>query len=655
MRKSVFILLTIMSISLHAQQAKQIVDMMSQQLQEYPQEKVILLTDHDRYLPGQTIHLCVMVRDAATHAPSGMSRYAYVELTGTDGIVQQQLMLSGTEGTMASQMKLPADLPTGRYCLRAYTRYSNASTPEYETLRPIIIGREKRPEFERPAGKTSITAGRTLQSTVRNKKLYVRIHTDAATHPYLLLHCRGMIYYCAQTAPQTELKFKTDNIPAGVSQITLLDDSLNIIDQELVYIDAPAVELKSRVTRLSTDSIEVVMQLPRQLSTDTALLCLSIDTAKIKSDLRSRLLLLSDLNFPLSNPLPLTNTPQGRYALSELLHNANWTRYDLQSVIHGDLQLPVREPEQWQHISGSVVMTHGGEPEAATVDLLSLQNGTYNGTHTDLDGRYAFDSLDFRAGAAFVVQAKGDIRGRQIRIKSDADELPLIRPDHRRIWDNPFANIFAPYDSTFEGRQMMLGEIVVKHRRKRRPPETREIQTEFADASYDQDFIDEVNATCLHDLLRRIPGMRIIGDKVYIRAATSTVEHLPIVIAIDGVLMDYEYNLDDVQMPDVARVEIYRTGTTAIWGPRGGSGVVSITTKRAGGIVFNPNRDMRVIRPLGYTPYEPSLNSLHSDWIPAVQLTAEPVVLRMRCPQGAGLNIQGISNNGCVIEQHLKP
>ena len=46
--------------------------------------------------------------------------------------------------------------------------------------------------------------------------------------------------------------------------------------------------------------------------------------------------------------------------------------------------------------------------------------------------------------------------------------------------------------------------------------------------------------------------------------------------------MNEDFDLDNIQLSDVERVDVFKTGSTAIWGAIGGMGVISITTKKGG-------------------------------------------------------------------------
>lgn len=70
--------------------------------------------------------------------------------------------------------------------------------------------------------------------------------------------------------------------------------------------------------------------------------------------------------------------------------------------------------------------------------------------------------------------------------------------------------------------------------------------------------------------------MQIIGDRVIIRGASSIYGHSYAAIAIDGVLVSamdesrkntsLEFDLDVISMADIERVDVFKGGSTVIWG-----------------------------------------------------------------------------------------
>ena len=66
----------------------------------------------------------------------------------------------------------------------------------------------------------------------------------------------------------------------------------------------------------------------------------------------------------------------------------------------------------------------------------------------------------------------------------------------------------------------------------------------MADFSMTADQLAYIDATCIHEVLRRIPGIYMKGDTAYVRSKISVYGKSHAAIAIDGVILDGDYDLD---------------------------------------------------------------------------------------------------------------
>lgn len=207
---------------------------------------------------------------------------------------------------------------------------------------------------------------------------------------------------------------------------------------------------------------------------------------------------------------------------------------------------------------------------------------------------------------------------------------------------------------------VMLEEIEVTAERRIQESTTEQNTRNLADVSFGMNKIMEYSATCLHDLLRRVPGVYVKDEKCYIRGAHSIFGNNPAAIAINGVIQDGDYDLDLVAMQDIARLDIFKSGKTVIWGPRGGAGVISIILKDGSEVPRQADpSNMKRLKPLGWQqPTEffvqtPSGNSRRPGtllWIPNVQ---SPV---LHFTGGAttiyDVVIEGVTTHGRLIHEH---
>jgi TonB-dependent SusC/RagA subfamily outer membrane receptor len=107
-------------------------------------------------------------------------------------------------------------------------------------------------------------------------------------------------------------------------------------------------------------------------------------------------------------------------------------------------------------------------------------------------------------------------------------------------------------------------------------------------SSLDSTDIERIQAVSVVDLLGRLPGVTVIGRgpdaRVRIRGTSSFLGTNDPLYVIDGVPLQFGMSqpLSGINPHDVARIDVLKDGTAAIYGSRGANGVVLITTKRAG-------------------------------------------------------------------------
>jgi hypothetical protein len=341
-----------------------------------------------------------------------------------------------------------------------------------------------------------------------------------------------------------------------------------------------------------------------------------IDTA---SNILTYLLLTSDLKGHIENPAFYfePDNPISAEALDNLMLTQGWRRYNIPEMAKGKEEVSRGFVESGQEIAGTVKgLVRSRGIANSQVRILSPDNRYADETTTDAKGNFAFVGLDFPNKTTFVVQAfsgKGDDR---VELQIHEDEFPptdaVFMPDiPARPSDLPESEP-EPDEDYIQGMKMIqLQEVVVKATPKE---PSGNFYARIADSSFDSKKIAELDATCIHELLRRIPGITIQDEKAIIRGAKSIYGKPYAAIAIDGIIVesfadenDYDkyvdFDLDQINMEDIERVDVYKTGNTAIWGSRGGNGVVSFITKKGD---FNLSKLDRVryntkkITPLGY-------------------------------------------------------
>jgi TonB-dependent SusC/RagA subfamily outer membrane receptor len=166
-----------------------------------------------------------------------------------------------------------------------------------------------------------------------------------------------------------------------------------------------------------------------------------------------------------------------------------------------------------------------------------------------------------------------------------------------------------------------------------------------------------------HDILEvmkgRVPGMNIQGDEIIIRGPSSIMGSNQPLFLIDGVPTRDIGSVRSIPVEEIDRVEVLKGANSAIFGMRGGNGVIAIYTKRGhfmkkGVVEFDM---LGYHRPrIFYQPkYQPGSEPQHNYtllWLPALvtdKLGKARIVFAK--PQISGdyrFIIQGISYDGHV-------
>ncbi len=114
------------------------------------QEKIYITLDRELYLAGEILWFKVYCVNASTHQFSDLSKVAYVELIGEDSALHMQSLIKLENGIGNGSYQLPTNLTSGRFQLRAYTRWMRNYAPAFYFQKEINIinSFRKMPIFE---------------------------------------------------------------------------------------------------------------------------------------------------------------------------------------------------------------------------------------------------------------------------------------------------------------------------------------------------------------------------------------------------------------------------------------------------------------------------------------------------------------------------
>jgi TonB-dependent SusC/RagA subfamily outer membrane receptor len=542
-----------------------------------------------------------------------------------------------------------------------------------------VAGVSKR--FELPASQES---GYGLVCQWMRDRLYVSIHhakdVPHETPVYLLAHTRGLVHYVAEWDFANEFVFfPKEAFPSGVLHLLLLDRDLNPVSERLVFVknddqaqidcqpDKPAYPgrslVENRITLTDSEGNPLSGNFSVSVTDDKEVIPDSTDNIMVN------LLLSSDLKGNIADPAGYFKDNRKSGHLLELLMLTNgWRRYDVSRILKKDFARPTSFLEIGPEISGTVKSVLLASPAGdMEVSMMALNGECFDMATTDENGRFYLRNCEYPDSTKIVVHVVSRTGLKRYDLLPDSENFPerLLPPVHpmetdRKTYIQYLDKAEQQYTDENGVRVIMLSEVAITADRK---PVRKSIYYSQADNSITEDELEKYAVSDMRQILMRLPGVMVSGDRISIRGQGD-----PLLI-VDGVSMD----ISDIHMInpyDVAQVDVLKNaGNTAIFGSRGGNGVIVVFTKE-GKIGFKPKPfHIKIIQPLGfqkplefYAPKYDSERSKNSNkpdfrttihWQPSVQAdesgTASFSFYTADTETTYSVIIEGLSSDGKII------
>lgn len=420
----------------------------------------------------------------------------------------------------------------------------------------------------------------------------------------------GKIYYAAKTKI-TKASFAASipksRFPSGIVQFTLFSATGEPLNERVVFVQnndllklGVSTEKQSYAPRQ-----KVKIDINAKNSADNPVIgsfsATVIDESKVQPDengestILSNLLLTSDLKGYIEKPNYYFNNPtdETRANLDALMLTQGYRRFAWKQILGDNFPALTYQPEKSLSISGTI-KTSGGKPVAkAKVMLFSTSGGFFmQDSIADEQGRFAFKNLVFKDSVRFLVQARTPKGGKDVEIQLDNVNPPPAgknknAPDIQVSVSNAMSGYLQNSKSQYN-EQLKYGigdhvtalkEVVITEKKKS-PLENSNNLNGAGNA--DQVIKSDALNTCptLEMCLTTKANFVTFRDGM---AYSTRSPNTPMLIVLDGMTMSDDFTLDNISPTDVESVEVLRTiGYTAIYGSRGGGGVLVITTKRGG-------------------------------------------------------------------------
>ena len=648
---------------MYAQTNNVLLSRILRQVQLFPQEKTYIFTDAESYQAGQRIHLRVFLVNAVVHQTDSMSHYVYVELLNSEHLVVKRVRLIRSDQGFVGHIDIPEGVVKGRYLLRSYTK-NMLNLSSYESLKSIFIGGQGKLLPCKYSKATNTIKGNTKLKLYINKlgnniKVSIDNYSDSIKTDYrLFIHCRSVPIYFGKISKDKDVILSYDSLSqGGIYSFQLLDANLNTVEEKLKLIypekELCTISVKWIETEKTNDGqVPCIIKANNLREGETMDVSVRVEYGGTnlldgQSNILSHLLYDMDVADRPEQPASILFNNESE----RLLDSCSWNRYRMADVIKGECKKGKISIEKSTVIRGRVETLIGHKPiKEGVVNLISPDKGFYAVTKTDAQGRFSFEGIDFPEGTQYVLNAFTKAGKSWVKLLLDEEEFPSYTgqlPPFEWI-GNDTTRIDATLALPKGGIQM---EEVNVFSHQPTYSSRSDAYARTADFSFGLRDIESIGATCLHELLRRVPSVRVELGKCYVRGGTAVDGKRPAAIAIDGIFLNDDYDLDNVQMSDVERVDVFKGGSTVIWGAIGGMGVISITTKKGDFKAASvPLTNTKTFTTLGYQiPQSYTPNAHTPAWLPSLRGSSFRLLLPAEYSSNYRIIIEGVTSEGRII------
>lgn len=323
----------------------------------------------------------------------------------------------------------------------------------------------------------------------------------------LISHNGGIVTFAKDINSTDSISLKRDALGSGINQLLLCDSNGNILSSRMLFNHG------GYIYGSSEDSIP---------DGDYAIKAFRDFVPDNSRSIVSELLLQSDLKGHIEDPdyYFIDRDSITDSNLDLLLLTQGWERYDLQSALKGKFGEPDIPLEIGGEITGTVKSRWLAKPLADAMVMLiapDIDFATY--TLTDREGNFTFNGFDWPDGTRFFIQVSGPSGKKEHNYDVANDQFPSIdalRTENMELSPDESVDDLALSDGT-----ILLDEIEVIAPLS--PEETRqEMLRALGVKSFSSDEIEKMHATSYEDIIRKIPGLRIINGNVVSPHARGT-------------------------------------------------------------------------------------------------------------------------------------
>ena len=423
---------------------------------------------------------------------------------------------------------------------------------------------------------------------------------------HVVAHSRGIVAFVAKgkvSSKSLRISLKKKDLPEGITHFTLFDDQNKPVCERLVFIEQQH-QLKIKVNpgkaaykpREKTE-VEIVVTDSAGKPVEANLSIAVTDAGQIAQqpyddNLVSNLLLTSDLKGFVEQPGYYFDdkNSERKIHMDFLMMTQGWSRFRWEDIQKDSLVPPQRFIEQGITLEGQVKRNNKKVSEKVMLSLF-LYNDSLSAMlapETDENGAFAVSNLVFSDSIKVRLQGMNKKGNQNLSFTFDP-----FQPPKATILKVPFYPItvdavqLAAYLKRAEeyqdivrkiraSRERLLNEVTIKGK-KEVVRDTRKLYSN-ADASIKVTQQMASSAFSILDMLAgRVAGVQVTGSGM--NATVSIRNQGEPQFLLDGMPVDKDM-ITSINVNDVESIDVLKGASAAIYGSRGGNGVIAVYTKR---------------------------------------------------------------------------
>lgn len=401
----------------------------------------------------------------------------------------------------------------------------------------------------------------------------------------------------------------TSQLVNGILNLTVFDESENIVAQRLCFVQPQSLKLKQPSLKGTSLSLKPRDSNSFNIDKDSSMSSYLVSVTDNESEnpenensLLSTLWLTGDLSSKIYNPAQYFSKNRNIDALDALLISEKWSRFNWQTIMSGNFPIIKHKPENFLSYKGKA--TKLGKPASeAEINLIFKmpdQGIKYNLVKTDKEGMFTLSGLVFEDSMAFSYQLNGEKTTKnsvQVYFQPAFSFLPFKRNlpsnNYTLIKRNPTDTVPIEIEraiankssqTSLREKETLIEEVKVKAQKK---DLTKKLNNELSSPLFrggNETIFDLVNenqnAQGSQNILQYLQG-RVAGLQIQMQGGnyTATNRGGAMEFFLDEMRVDAS-QISNIPVSSIAMVKVIKGNFAGSFG--GGNGAIAIYTRRGG-------------------------------------------------------------------------